>query len=305
MAQPNKKQSQTTKLKDLGGNKKGGGKTPPPYFKDDYEEFKALLFNAFTVDGLDYDAQTYLKNLIIENNRFGYMVDEGAIAQVTEEGKYIGRYGYRQFLVFTFPDGTTKRRLNIRSNLKSLPTYGGYIINGLPAGVTYGEIIRRSVDIMKLCDEVIWQNLNAIKTAKIVTVKDPDTLLSVEQAVQQIQAGVPIIEVSSGLAEALKAVDVSTPYIADRIQEFKRQIRDELLIRIGTMSANITKRERVQATEVNATVGQCEDYIYTLIDNLNAQFKAFNLPFKARLNNSLEELYYNAIEGEETPPVNE
>lgn len=303
MATP-KKTTNTTKLKDLGGGQTGG-KTPPPVFKDDYEEFKALLFNAFTVEGLGYDAEAQLKNLIIENNRFGYMPQDQAIARVTEEGDYIGKYGYRKFLLFTFADGTTKRRLNIRDNLATPPIYGGYLIKGLPTGVTYGEIIRRSVAILKLCDEIIWQNLNAVKTAKIVTVKDEDTLLSVEHAVQQIQAGVPIIKVSSTLAEALKSVDVSTPYIADRIQELKRIIKDELLIRIGTMSANTTKRERVQATEVNATVGQCEDYIYTLIDNLNAQFKAFNLPLKARLNNSLEELYYNAIEGEEIPPVNQ
>lgn len=293
-----------TKIKDLGGQNGGGGKTPPPIFKDDYEEFKALLFNAFRVDGVDYDAEAQLKNLIIENNNFGYLPEDGAIGRVSQEGKYIGNYGYRKYLLFTFADGTTKLRLNIRSNIKP-PQYGGYLIKGLPTGVTYGEIIRQSVNIMKLCDEVIWQNLNAIKTAKIVTVKDPDTLLSVEHAVQQIQAGVPIIQVSSTLAEALKSIDVSTPYIADRIAELKRTIKDELLIRIGTMSANTTKRERVQATEVNATVGQCEDYIYTLIDNLNAQFTAFNLPLYARLNNSLEELYYNTIEGEKNTPVNE
>lgn len=304
MAKPNNTAAKT-KIKDLGGNGNKGGKFPPPVFKDDYEEYKALLTNAFVVEGLEYDAEAWLKNLIIENNRFGYMPQDKAIARVTEEGGYIGKYGYRKFLVFTFADGTQKRRLNIRDNLIEPPIYGGYLIKGLPTGITYGEIIRRSVELMKLCDEVIWQNLNAVKTAKIVTVKDPDTLLSVEHAVQQIQAGVPIVQVSASLAEALKSIDVSTPFIAGSIQEFKRQIKDELLIRIGTMSANTTKRERIQATEVNATVGQCEDYIYTLIDNLNAQFKAFNLPLKARLNNSLEELYYNTIESEETPPVNE
>lgn len=295
------------KIKDLGGGIPKGGdyETPPPVFKDDYEEFKTILFNAWRVDGLTYDAERMFKNLIIENNAAGYLPLGAVIARAYPLDYDYDEYGNSKFLQFTFPDGRQVKRLNIRTGLTPPPIYGGYYITGLPAGVSYGEIIHKSVDLMRLCDVVIWQNLNAVKNAKVITVQNPDTLLSVKHAMRKIQAGVPIVEVSAALADALKAIDVSTPFIADRIGEFKRTIKDELLIRIGTMSANTTKRERVQATEVNATVGQCEDYIYSLIDNLNAQFEAFNLPLKARLNNSLEELYYNAIEGEETPPVNQ
>lgn len=295
------------KIKDLGGGILKGGdyETPPPVFKDDYEEFKTILFNAWCVDGLSYDAERMFKNLIIENNTAGYLPLGAIIARAYPLDYDYDEYGNSKFLQFTFPDGRQVKRLNIRTGITPPPIYGGYYITGLPAGISYSEIIHKSVDLMRLCDVVIWQNLNAVKTAKVITVQNPDTLLSLKHAMRKIQAGVPIVEVSAALADALKAIDVSTPFIADRIGEFKRTIKDELLIRIGTMSANTTKRERVQATEVNATVGQCEDYIYSLIDNLNAQFEAFNLPLKARLNNSLEELYYNAIEGEETPPVNQ
>lgn len=295
------------KIKDLGGGIPKGGdyETPPPVFKDDYEEFKTILFNAWRVDGLSYDAERMFKNLIIENNTAGYLPLGAIIARAYPLDYDYDEYGNSKFLQFTFPDGRQVKRLNIRTGITPPPIYGGYYITGLPGGISYSEIIHKSVDLMRLCDVVIWQNLNAVKTAKVITVQNPDTLLSLKHAMRKIQAGVPIVEVSAALADALKAIDVSTPFIADRIGEFKRTIKDELLIRIGTMSANTTKRERVQATEVNATVGQCEDYIYSLIDNLNAQFEAFNLPLKARLNNSLEELYYNAIEGEETPPVNQ
>lgn len=290
------------KIKDLGGVIDGGDyDTPPPAFKDDYDEYKTLLFNAFRIEGLTYDGEAMFKNLIIENNTAGYLPLGALVARAYPLDLDFDEYGNSKFLAFTFPDGHTIRRLNIRAGLSNPPIYGGYLIKGLPAGVSYSEIIHKSVDLMRLCDVVIWQNLNAVKTAKIVTVKDPDKVLSIKHAVRKIQAGVPIVEVSSALAEALKAVDVSTPFIADRIGEFKRAIKDELLTRIGTMSANVNKRERVQATEVNATVGQCEDYIYSLIDNLNAQFTAFNLPLRAYLNNSLEELYYNNVAGEETP----
>lgn len=293
------------KIKDLGGYgctpKMGDYETPPPVFKDDYEEFKSLLFNAFKINGLSYDAERRFKNLIIENNRAGFLPLGAIVAEATPYDTDYDAYGNSKFLRFTFPNGRYIRRYNIRAGTP--PIYGGYLIEGLPAGISYSEIIHKSVEIMRLCDVVIWQNLNAVKTAKVVTVNDPDKLLSIKQTIRKIQAGVPIVEVSSALSEALKAVDVSTPFIAAAVGEFKKTIKDELLIRIGTMSANTMKRERVQTGEVNATVGQCEDYIYALIDNLNAQFMAFNLPLQAVLNNSLEELYYNAIEDDETAPT--
>lgn len=282
------------KIKDLGGGAiKNDYDIAPPVFKDDYEEFKGLLFNAFNIEGLNYDAERAFKNLIIENNRVGYIPADGIVGQASEEDIDIDIYGNSRLIRFNFPNGKTFKRFNLRVPVQNTPvgTYGAYLIKGLPAGIAYSEIIYKSVDIMKLCDTIIWQNLNAVKTSKIITVKDHDAILSIKHAVRKIQAGVPVVEVSPSLTEALKAVDVSTPFIADKIGEFKRQIKDELLIRIGTLTANITKRERVQATEVMATVGQCEDYIYALIDNLNKQFKSFGLSLKATLNNSLEELY--------------
>ena len=53
---------------------------------------------------------------------------------------------------------------------------------------------------------------------------------------------------------------------------------------------------------MNATVGQCEDYVYTLIDTFNAQMETYGIPVHMESNNSLEELYYNgttAKEGDE------
>lgn len=289
------------KIKDLGAPADNGDyDTGAPVFNDDYEEYKTLLFNAFTIKGLDYDPERIFKNLIIENNAAGYLPLDNIVARAYPLGEKKDVYGNSRYLQFVCENGDTFRRINVRAGAYLQP-YGGYYIQGLPAGVSYSEIIKKSVELLKLCDIVIWQNLNAVKTAKVVAVSDKDTVLSLKHAMRKIQSGAPIIEVSSILADSLKTIDVSTPFIADRIIALKRQIKDELLIRIGTMSANTTKRERVQATEVNATVGQCEDYIYSLIDNLNAQFKAFNLPLEAELNNSLEELYIDGLIDPDTP----
>ena len=97
--------------------------------------------------------------------------------------------------------------------------------------------------------------------------------------------------VSENLGDALKSVDTSVNYVADRILTIRDAERDRLLNKLGIMSANINKRERVQVGEVNATVGQCEDYIYLMIDTFNKQMETYGLPFEMRLNGSLEALY--------------
>ena len=89
--------------------------------------------------------------------------------------------------------------------------------------------------------------------------------------------------------------------MVDKFATYRDQERDRLLNKLGIMSANINKRERVQVGEVNATVGQCMDYIYLLIDTFNKQMETYGLPFEMVLNESLEELYGN----EETPAESE
>ena len=79
--------------------------------------------------------------------------------------------------------------------------------------------------------------------------------------------------------------------MADKVEPLKEQGREQRVNKIETMTANISRRERGQVGEVNATVGQCEDYIYMLIDNVNRTFTEYGLPFEMELNTSLEELY--------------
>ena len=67
---------------------------------------------------------------------------------------------------------------------------------------------------------------------------------------------------------------------------------------LGIDNANTDKKERVQVGEVNATINQCSDYIYMLIDAFNKQMQDYDLPFKMSFNGSMEELY----EEQETTP---
>ena len=98
----------------------------------------------------------------------------------------------------------------------------------------------------------------------------------------------------------MTGIEMKTNYIADKLLQFKNDVRDRLLNKIGILTANVDKKERVQVGEVNATLNQCTDYIYLLIDTFNKQCETYEIPYKMIINSSIEELYVDETGGDES-----
>ena len=272
------------KIRDLNPAFSGGASTR-------FLEYKNLLINAVSIKGLKFNEERFVKSCLIENGAVGFDRLTDKWANVYGEG--INDLGNPETLTFVFPNRSTYQR---RAYYEP-DEIGAYMILALPNTFALATMIRETVEIEAMCDKAIRQNLKACQTPYIVVVKDEDTRLSVLQAIQEKEEGDPVVIVSADISEGLKGVQTETPYMVDKFVAYRDQERDRLLNKLGIMSANINKRERVQVGEVNATVGQCVDYIYLLIDTFNKQMETYGLPFEMVLNESLEELYGN----EETP----
>ena len=259
-----------------------------------YQEYKALLMNAVKISGLPADIEKFVKSCLIENNQIGFDCITGRWAIAHGEG--VNEYWNPTLITFVFPNNRTSYQ---RPAFYEPAVNGAYLIKALPSDVSFAEIIKATTDEMRECDISIHQNLKATRTPFFAVVKDEATRLSVLQAVQEKEDGVPAIVMSPDLAEGLKGVAFDTPYVVDKIDAYRSAIRDRLLNKLGIMSANIDKRERVQVGEVNATLGQCVDYIYLWIDTFNAQTDQYGLPFRMSFNGALEELYTENFEGRE------
>ena len=140
------------------------------------------------------------------------------------------------------------------------------------------------------CRVAIKQNINATKTPSFWVVDDPDTQLSIEQMAQQTFDGKPAVIVKRNVAETLSAMKNETPFIADKVHQEYREILNEVLSRLGILTANTSKRERVQSAEVNAGLGQSIDSIYTIIDFWNKQIESYGLPYTMEFNGVSETL---------------
>ena len=255
-----------------------------------FMEYKNLFANALAIDGLDFSTASFVINQLIDVGQVGY--DRMANNWAAVYGTGINKLRNPTNLFFVMPNVNAYNR----------PAYyepsedGAYLIKAMPFPYSIADMIMDTVKVMQDCDKSILQNLRANRTPFWFIVRDPDIRLSVEQAVEQAQDGKPAVVVNEMVGDAIKGFSTNPQWIVDKITTYRDQERDLLFNKLGIMTANINKRERIQVGEVDATVGQCVDYIYLIIDTFNKQMDSYGLPFKMRLNNALEEYYGNDTE---------
>ena len=270
-----------------------------------FEEYFNLLMNAVKVvsaqgeASINYEEETFLKRGLFENGSMGY-------DKITKKWYYVYGLGLND-------DGDPTELCFVTANGKTFtrPAYydnkddGAYKVDALPINMSMSQMIKATTDFMINCEMAMTQNLEACKTPYIVVCKNENLRLSFETALQQKQTGQAVVVVSEELGDGLKAVDIGVTYLVDRFAEARDTERDTLLTKLGILTANTDKKERVQSAEVNATLGQASDYIYMLIDNFNKQCDSYGLPYKMVFNGSMEEIYLNGNVGDDKIDVND
>ena len=265
---------------------------------DERAEFMNLLLNAVALKRTDgeivpYPQEQFFKKQIIYRNVVGYCRIGDVFTEV--DGMDIDIYRFPEYIIMRTGNGRPlgTRKADYAPNLN-----GNYILFGLPFSMSLAELVFSAADEIAETDKAIRQNRRACQTPYFMICSDPDTRLSLEHAIQQQQDGEPVVIVDEKMAGDIKGIATVTPFLVDKFLQYRDAVRDRLFNKLGIMSANINKKERVQVGEVNATVGQCLDYIYMLVDNLNRQFESYNLPYRMETNGSTEELYTDMEEEE-------
>lgn len=258
---------------------------------DERAEFMNLLLNAVALKRTDgeivpYPQEQFFKKQIIYRNVVGYCRIGDVFTEV--DGMDIDIYRFPEYIIMRTGNGRPlgTRKADYAPNLN-----GNYILFGLPFSMSLAELVFSAADEIAETDKAIRQNRRACQTPYFMICSDPETRLSLEHAIQQQQDGTPVVIVDEKIAGDIKGIATVTPFLVDKFLQYRDAVRDRLFNKLGIMSANINKKERVQVGEVNATVGQCLDYIYMLVDNLNRQFESYDLPYRMETNGSTEELY--------------
>ena len=287
----------TKKIRDLAGgiSLKGDNKPFKPYNR--FDEYFNLLMNSVKITGVDFNQERFIKRQLFENGSVGYDRAVDLWVMVAASGAELNALGNPTKLVlFSFNGHSYEKRASYEPNER-----GAYKIDVFPAPYSVAKLIKNTTDIMFECDLASLQNLKASKAPVILVCREPDIQLSVQQAIQQQQQGYPVVVVSPDIADGIKPLDMASNLMLEQITTFRDHERDELLNKIGTMTANINKRERVQVGEVDATIGKVVDYSYSIIDTWNKQMETYGLPFRMEFNGSMEDLYADEIAHEPEP----
>ena len=259
---------------------------------DRYDEYKNLLANEVSIidkttkKPIPYADEVFAKNALIEGS-VGYDKITKHFYYVYGEG--IDEYGNPTSLNLITANGRTiSRKASYDSNQD-----GAYIIKACPFGFSLSDLIKKATDFIKEAETAINQNLEACKTPYIVVCKNAELRKSFATAIEQKSLGQAVIVVSEDIGDGLKAINITTNYLVDKFTEARDHEENKLLNKLGILTANTAKKERVQSAEVNSTLNVSSDYIYLFIDTFNKQCETYDLPFEMVFNGSMEELYTN------------
>lgn len=120
--------------------------------------------------------------------------------------------------------------------------------------------------------ETIDINLNAQKTPVIIVTNDK-TRLTLINAYSQFEGNRPVIfgDKSLDLMEKFKAIKTDAPFIVDKVQEYKKEIWNEMLTFLGIKNLQTNKRERLITNEADSNN---ELTNYNLINRLKVRKEA-------------------------------
>lgn len=271
---------------------------------DRFTEFFNLLLNSVKIvvkstgKELNFEVETFVKKTLFEDGAVGF--DKLTRKFYLVFGEEINDYGNPKTLNFRTANG---RKTFTRKASYEDEELGAYMIKALPSSMSMAKLIKETTDFIANCDVAMRQNLEASKTPYVMVVKNKDLLLSYEQTLQQKQNGQAVVLVSEDIANDVKSIDISVDFLVDKFREARDAERDTLLTKLGILTANTDKKERVQSAEVYSGLGQATDYIYLLIDTFNKQMETYGLDFEMVFNGSMEQIYID--DGDQSPAPNE
>lgn len=151
--------------------------------------------------------------------------------------------------------------------------------------------IDQQVDKLVEYEMSILQNLDAIKTMAIMRVGEKSQLLSVANLDNARRIGSMIAYTDKELTidSNLAVASTGAQYIGDKLLENKRIVLNETLSVLGISTSNTDKRERVQGTEVMASLGFAKNCIKTLVDTFNYDAEVGSLDIRFEENTELNE----------------
>ena len=135
-------------------------------------------------------------------------------------------------------------------------------------------------------------NLVACETSQVYECGNDKTVTEMKSVFKKRSLGIPaIFSRKEGMDGSVKNIGSNVPFIADKLNQIYTEDKNHVLSRLGILTSNSDKKERVQVGEITAQVGEVVDSIYTFIDTFNYDAERAGIPQRMELNAVVEEYY--------------
>ena len=133
------------------------------------------------------------------------------------------------------------------------------------------------------CERAEDVNIKNQKTPRIITSTEQQRLTMLN-LFKEYSGNVPFIYGDKNLdLDGIQSIDISAPFVADKINVHKHNIMNEFLTWCGIENANADKKERLVANEVGANSGAVEMGRNTMLNARKDACKQINEMFKTNI----------------------
>lgn len=221
-------------------------------------DFKNLAINRFEWNNLPFGLTSEkLEEMLIEKGQLMFFKKD-------KEGYYIlPCMGTTNLNVYGLPIEYQVFSVNGTIN-KTISIDEGVLIKNNPLGsdnISTLEIFAKRIDDVEMTQEV---NLFQQCVPKII-LADENSLLTVKNLMNKVRDFKFYIFGKKTLKSNISTTDVldtSSPFLLDKLQLHKNELRNEVLTYLGINNSNIQKKERMIVDEVNSN----NDYIQISLD---------------------------------------
>lgn len=130
------------------------------------------------------------------------------------------------------------------------------------------------------------------RLSKIIGATD-ETIFNVRKIQNGIDDYASVIFAKSEMMDNMKTFDLSTPYVADKLQIIKEKKWNEVMAFLGINNNNVSKAERVQSAEVHANNEQIQLHMLSFLKAREQGVREINELFGLNIGVKPRELQWN------------
>ena len=142
-------------------------------------------------------------------------------------------------------------------------------------------------------DTSLIVNAKAQKTPIMISC-DENQRLSLKNAYMQFEGNMPVIYTNKNLnPNSISVMKTDAPYVADKLNELKREIWSEALTFLGINNVNVNKKERLITNEVENNQGSIVSSRFSRLEQRRQAVKRINKMYGLNIEvNFRENNYY-------------